>query len=450
MKRALWKSRIGFIWAAVGSAVGLGNIWRFPYVVGENGGAAFVIIYLICLALVGFPVLISEILIGRKTHTSPYGAFKTLGRREGFGSMGKMTILTGFLISAFYSVIAGWTLGYLIEAIMGNMTQFTSTGEAMGYFKNLSDSPYWSVGFHGCFMFLSALILITGVNKGIESGNKIMMPLLFVMLVALAIKGILLPGSEKGLRFLFTPDFSSITPTAVIFALGQAFFALSLGQGTMVTYGSYISQKENLPTTAVSIPIFGTFISILAGMAVFSIVFAVGMRPESGPSLMFQTLPLVFSQIPGGYFVAIAFFLLILLAGLTSEISAMEPLISYLVDEKKWRRKNAVLCTAAGAFTIGVPCALSFGLWSHITLFGKNFFDLLSYVCINILVPLGGLAAVLLVGWRWGLKKAMAHLQEGAGELLQRFPIISFYFRYGIKYVAPLIIIIIMLDFLLK
>jgi len=444
--REHWKNRIGFIWAAVGSAVGLGNIWRFPYVLGANGGAAFLFVYLICLLLVGFPVLISEILMGRKAQTSPSGAFALLGGGKRWSLIGKGTILTGFFVSAFYSVVAGWTMGYLIEALRGNLTGFTSAVEAKETFSNFIANPYWSLGFHAAFLLIATLIVHTGVKKGIESGNKIMMPLLFIVLVGLVMKGVTLPGSDAGVRFIFYPDWSQINGKTILMALGQSFFALSLGQGTMITYGSYLDKKENLPTTCFPIALFGTFVSILAGVAIFSIVFSYGMRPDSGQGLMFETLPVIFSGMRFGNLLAIAFFVLIFLAALTSEISAMEPLIAYLIDEKKWSRHKASIACATGAFLLGIPCALSFGLWKGFTVGGYNFFDMLSLLCVNWLIPLGGLCAVLVVGWKYGWRESFNELKLGTGNYFSRYKLFPAYFQFSIRFTAPLIIVLILLN----
>ncbi len=441
--REQWRSKLGFIWAAVGSAVGLGSIWRFPYIVGENGGATFIFLYFICLLAIGLPVLLAEFTIGRKTQLSPKGAFQKLGK---WGALGGATIFTGFLVSTFYGVIAGWTFGYLIEALLGGLTQFGSAEEATFLFQKLSHSAFWSVGYQALFMAVAGAVLYKGVQGGIEKGNKVMIPLLVIILILLAIKGLSLPGGMKGVRFLFQPDWSMITPTAIIMALGQAFFSLSLGQGTMVTYGSYLSQKENLPGTSFPIAFFGVLISLLAGVAIFTIVFAVGVPPTSGESLMFQTLPLIFSDMTGGYLLCVAFFVLLFLAALTSQISALEPPIAYLIDQKKWSRKKAVITVAISSFLVGVPSALSFGVLNHIQIFDMKIFSFVLGLCVNILIPLGGLAAVLLVGWRWGIKKAVAHMETGSGGLFRRYPFLRIYFEIGIKYVAPLAILFILVD----
>lgn len=445
-KREHWKSRVGFIWAATGSAVGLGSIWRFPYVMGQNGGAAFVLLFFLFLFFISLPVLISEIIIGRKTELNPTGAFKTLGKGRFWQGAGGMTVITGFIVSSFYSVICGWTLGYLVEAIMGNLTHFTEASESAAYFSMLSASPSWSLGCHFAFMTLSAVILYVGVQKGIEAGNKVMMPLLFFILIVLVIKGLTLPDAWKGVSFVFSPDWSSIKPTTVVMALGQAFFGLSLGQGTMVTYGSYLNRKVNIPNTCIPIALSVTIVSLLSGIAIFTVVFAVGGEPTSGTNLMFQTLPMVFSRITGGYPLAILFFLLILLAAFTSQISAMEPSISYFMDSWGWKRHHAVIVTAVGAFFLGIPSALAFGVMKGVTFWGMNFFDAISFVTIDILIPLGGLAAVLLIGWRWGLKPAFEHLKEGAGSLFQKFSFVPAYLKFSVKFLAPVIIVFILLN----
>ncbi len=448
MKREQWKSRIGFMWAAIGSAVGLGSIWRFPYIVGQNGGAAFVLLFCFFLVFISLPVLIAEILIGRKAQLSPCGAYRKLGKSEGWASIGLLTIVTGFIVSSFYSVICGWTLGYLLDALGGSLTTFQTIGDATTYYNTQVTSPLWALGTHFGFMFFSLMILYVGVQSGIEAGNKVLMPMLFVILVVLVIKGLTMSGASEGLKFLFSPDWKSLTPSVIIMALGQAFFGLSIGQGTMVTYGSYLSKKESIPGLVVPISMAVVLVSLLAGVAIFTVVFSVGALPESGANLMFQTLPLVFSQITGGYFLAILFFLLIFLAGLTSQISALEPAISYLIDEKKWSRHKAVSWVGVASFCLGVPSALAFGAWKSFTLFGYNFFDAISYLAINILVPLGGLASVVLLGWRWGIKPALDHLNEGAGRIYRDFSSIRGYLKYSIKYFSPIIIILILLNLL--
>jgi NSS family neurotransmitter:Na+ symporter len=445
MKRASWGSKIGFIFAVAGSAVGLANIWRFPYIVGENGGSAFVILYLMCLLFIGFPVFMAEIIMGRTTQTSPSGAFEKLGGSKRWSWVGKMTILTGFIVSGFYSSVAGWILGYLIEAIRGSIHHFESIQESAQHYNDLMQHPLWGLGFHFLFLALCAFVLFFGVRAGIERGNKILMPMLFAILIFLVIKGLTLNNAYEAVTFLFYPNWSALTPAAFIIALGQSFFTLSIGQGTMLTYGSYLGSKDNLLKSCIPVVLVDTLVSIFAAIAVFTIVFSVGLHPDQGPGLIFHTLPLVFSQISGGYFLAVMFFLLVFLAALTSEISAMEPAIAYLMDEKKWPRNKAVLAVAGGAFLIGIPCALSFNLLKSYTLFGENFLGILSFLASNILIPLGGFFAVIVVGWIWGTDKSMKALSEGTSGLFDRYPIITNYFRMGFKYTAPLLIVIVFL-----
>lgn len=396
--------------------------------------------------MVGFPVLLSELLIGRSTQQSPAGAFYQIGKTKAWKFLGFITICTGFLVSSFYGVIAGATFGYLIESILGKLTHFSSATETLAFYNQSSSSSLWMVLSFTGFVLISIWILISGVKKGIEAGNKVMMPLLFFVLLFLVFVGISFPNSGDGVKFLLKPNFRDLTPTSIVIALGQAFFATSLGQGTMVTYGSYLKKSESLPSTCVPISVFSTIVSLLAGMAIFSIVFSVGVSPDSGTSLMFQTLPLIFSKMTGGYFMALLFFLLLFLAGITSQISALEPVIAFLMDEWKWKRHYAVIVSALFSYLLGIPCALSFGIMKNATIFGMNIFNFMEFLCVNILIPLGGFLAVILVGWRFGMNKAIPLIKEGTSNAFSRYPVISWYIKISIKYVAPILIVFILLD----
>ncbi len=444
--RVHWASRIGFILAVAGSAVGLANIWRFPYLVGKNGGAAFVAVYLLSLFVIGFPVFMAEILIGRTTQVSPSSAFRRLGKNTWWSGAGKLTIATGFLVSAFYSAIAGWILGYLFEALRGNLGCITNCADAVTYYTELIHNPWWGVGFHLLFLVICTGILYFGVRKGIERGTKIMMPMLFLVLGLLVIKGLTLPNASQALSFLFDPDWSELTPIAVLIAMGQAFFTLSLGQGTMVTYGSYLDEDENLIKSCFPIVIVDTLVSIFAAIAVFTIVFSAGMQPDSGPGLIFHTLPTVFSQMPGGYLLAILFFLLVALAAVTSEISAMEPTIAYLMDDWGWNRKPAVYVTGIGAFLVGIPCALSSSVLSAYTFKGLNILELFDVVASGFLIPIGGFLAIILVGWRWGTANALRYLKRGSSEFFKQYPVVETYFSFCFKYAAPTLIVVVFLN----
>lgn len=445
-KRESWGTQLGFILAVAGSAIGLANIWRFPYIVGKHGGAAFIAVYFLFLILIGFPVFISEMVIGRTAHTSPAGAFKKLGKKPIWPWLGKITILTGFIVSSFYSAVAGWILGYLVEALKGNLSSFNSCQEVASHYECLMVNPFWGVGFHFLFLLGCLFVLYCGVRKGIERANKWLMPALYIMLIFLVLRGVTLPNAEEGLRFLFTPNWSVLTPASIMAALGQSFFTLSLGQGTMVTYGSYLTEKENILKNCFPVAILDTLVSLLAAIAVFSIVFSTGMEPTAGPGLLFNTLPWVFSQLTGGYFIAVGFFLLIVMAALTSEISAMEPTIAYFIDEYGWNRHLATGVCGAGAFLVGIPSALSFNLLSDATVFGLNFLELLEFLCNNVLIPLGGFFAVVLVGWVWGVPNAIKELTKGAGTIFEKHPWIKHYFWVSFKYTAPIFIIIIFLN----
>lgn len=445
MQRGSWRSKLGFIFAAAGSAVGLANVWRFPYIVGKYGGAAFICVYLICLFLIGFPVFVSEILIGKTTQKNPAAAFKKLGQDAFWKGGGLLTVITGFIISAFYSVIAGWVLGYLISAFLGQLTHFSDVGQVEHYFKHLVSSPYWGVGFHFLFITLCFGLLFLGVRKGLEKGSKIMVPFLILILLGLAITGLTLSGAKEGLIFYFKPNWSLITPTACLMALGHSFFTLSLGQGTMVTYGSYLTHHEGIPKNCLPVALLDTFVALLAGFAIFPIVFTVGLSPTEGPALIFYTLPLVFSQFKAGYLLAVLFFLLLVLAALTSEISALEPMIAYLVDERKWSRKKAVFWVCLCAFLLGIPIALSNFIAPSFLVFKHNLFDLVSFIALDVLVPIGGFLAVALVAWKWGFQKAYKELKKGSGALFEHNSWVKSYFAWTLRYTAPLLVLLIFL-----
>lgn len=440
--RTFWGSRIGFIFAAASSAVGLANIWRFPYIVGKYGGAAFIFVYLICLLLIGFPVFIAEIVIGRSTHKNPVGAFHLLGRTRLWKNCGKLTVVTGFLISSFYSVVAGWVLGYLVLSLKGDIVYIHSLQQAQTLFTDLIANPLWTISFHALFICFCGLLLVSGIRKGIENFSKYCMPLLLVLLVLLIIKGAVHSSTFQALDFLFRPNWSSLTPTAILIALGHSFFTLSLGQGTMITYGSYLSRDENIPFSCLVIALMDTLVALLAACAVFLLVFAARMQPESGPGLVFSVLPTVFSELPGASWIASVFFLLLILAALTSEISAMEPVIAYLQEEHGMKRKSGVILAVIGAFILGIPAALSF---TALSVGGKNFFDLISFIALDVFVPIGGFSAVILVAWKWGLSNTFQHLTEGTQNLLIKVPIIRRYFIITLKLTAPILIIVVFL-----
>ena len=444
--REKWGSKIGFVLAAAGSAIGLGNIWKFPYIAGENGGASFVLVYLICIAVIGLPVLIAEILIGRTTQRNPVGAFYKLSKSKFWASLGGMGVVAGFLILSFYAIIAGWAIGYVIESINGNFFLWPDPTASAEHFNDLVSNVYWIMGYFAFFMVLTITIVFSGVQRGIERASKIMMPVLFILLVVLMIRGLTLPGAEKGINFLWNPDWSKITASTILLALGHAFFTLSLGMGAMLTYGSYMSEEDNVPTAAFQIVFLDTLIALIAGMAIFTSVFSVGLDPAAGPGLIFHTLPGVFVKMPGGYFFSILFFVALAIAALTSSISLLEVVVSYFVDELKWKRHKAAIVLGIITFLIGVPSALSFNLLQDFHIFGKNFFDIVDYLASNILLPLGGLLISVFVAWIWGLDKVIPNLKRGAEKLFDKYPWSVSFWKIFIKYLSPVLIFLVFLN----
>jgi NSS family neurotransmitter:Na+ symporter len=440
MLRESWRNRAGFALAAMGSAIGLASIVRFPYLVADHGGAAFIAIYLLSLFVIGIPMLISEITLGRATQRNCYETFAVKGQNSFWKGVGTWVLLTALLVSAFYSALSGWICGYLIEAIFDRLQSLHTSELATVHFKQLLRTPLWGLSYHFIFLAISVALVYTGLRKGIERGCKILMPILFLMLIILVIKGLTLENASSALEYLFKPDWKLITPSVVLMALGQAFFTLSLGQGTMITYGSYLSKNTPFVGSCVAVALSIVIVSILSAIAVFTIIFSANMAPEGGLGLMFQTLPVVFSHMVGGHILAISFFLLVALAALTSEISVLEPLIAYLVDKHDWTRKRAALATGAMAFVIGIPCALSTSLLADCNLLGKNILELFDLIATTILIPLGGLLGVLLVTWRWGFDLAFKEITNGT---MKKYPIGYLYLKICLKYLAPALILII-------
>ena len=446
LKREKWGSRLGFILAAAGSAVGLGNVWKFPYIAGENGGAAFIFVYLICIAVIGLPVLIAEVLLGRSTHRNPVGAFRALSKSKFWTAVGGMGVFAGFVILSYYSVVAGWSLGYIIEAIKGTFYDYTTTTSSGEHFGGLVSNVFWSIGYLAAFMVLTMVLVYRGVQKGIERGSKILMPVLFILLIALMVRGLTLPGSEAGLSFLWSPDWSKISANSVLIALGHAFFTLSLGMGAMMTYGSYMTQKGNIPAASTKVVFLDTAIALIAGMAIFTAVFATGQDPAAGPGLIFHTLPVVFINMPGGYIFAILFFILLTIAALTSAISLLEVVVAYFVDERGWKRQGAVITFGIVIFLLAVPSTLSFNLMADTTLFGLTFFDLADFLAANILLPLGGLFIAVFVAWVWGFDKALIKMKDGAEAIFENSGWLIVLWKIFLKYFAPILIFLVFLS----
>jgi neurotransmitter:Na+ symporter, NSS family len=400
-ERDTFSGKFGILAAAVGSAVGLGNIWRFPYVTGENGGGAFLLIYLFFILAIGFPVMLAELSIGRRAQRNALGSFRKLAPGKPWYLVGLMGIVAAFLILAFYSTIAGWCLEFLAQAI-GNNFVGKDAGQLAANFDAFHTSTFRPLLWQMVFMFLTGFIIFFGVKDGIEKYTKILMPILFVLIVVMAIWSLTLDGASEGLRFFFNPDFSKLTWSSVLVALGQAAFSLSIGMGTLITYGSYVKKETNLTATAFQISISDTFFAVLAGVMIFPAVFAYNIDPAAGPGLVFVVLPNIFAQMPGGFIFGILFFILLSIAALTSTVSVLEVPVAYFVEELKMKRSRAtVLGTVSIAF-LGVFATLSFGVLSDITLLGKSIFDWFDYLSANILLPLGAILIVIFVGWYLG------------------------------------------------
>ncbi len=438
--RGLWASRMGFILAASGSAIGLGNIWKFPYITGQNGGGAFVLVYLACIVVIGLPIMLSEFTLGRKTQLNPVGAFKKLAPGSTWTLVGFMGVVAGFLILSFYGVVGGWTLAYIVKSVSGASVHFGSPKEAGEFFGTFIANPVEITLYHFLFMALCVGVVIKGVHGGIEKACDILMPTLLLILFLLMIRSLTLDGAMEGVSFYLKPDFSKISPQVILIALGQAFFSLSLGMGAMLTYGSYLPEEENLLSATLYVVLFDTMIALLVGMVIFPAVFAMGMEPAEGPSLVFSVLPAVFSQMPKGNVVSIVFFVLLLIAALTSGISLLEVVVAYFIDEKGWPRKKAVLVMGSIIFVMGVPSGLSFGIWADVKLFGMNFFDHADNIASNYLLPLGGMLTAIFVGYIWGTDAAQSEIEKHETE----FHWVKAW-SFIIRYIAPVAVALVFL-----
>lgn len=434
--RGQFSGKTGFILAAAGSAIGLGNIWRFPYTAGENGGGAFVLVYLGFVLFIGIPLILAELSLGRRTRKNPVGAFKALVPDSLWPYVGGLGVLTGFGILAFYAVISGWTLSYLWGALTGLYGGPMSAAESTVLFNQLIGDPTLSIALTGAFLLLTILIVRGGVSKGIERTTKVLMPLLLIILLVLAVRSVTLPGAMEGLVYLFSPDFSKITGSVVMSALGQALFSLSLGMGAMITYGSYFPKKENLHQAGIMVALFDTLIALLAGIIIFPALFSVGVAPDSGAGLVFVVLPSIFGSLPAGQFFAIAFYALLTIAALTSTISLLEVVVAYFVDEKNWSRNKAAWLVGSLCFLLAVPSALSFGGADIFTDFlgtGRSFLDINNIVWGNYSLSIGALLLCVFVGWKWGLPELLDSLESSGDKLAG-----SSLFGILIKFVCPI------------
>ncbi len=448
-KRGIWSSKLGFIFAAAGSAIGLGNIWRFPTEAANNGGAAFLLIYIGCVLLIGMPVMLAELTLGRHTRKDPVGAIRSVAPRGLWWLAGALGVITGLAILSYYSVVAGWTLGYVVKTVSHAFTPDVDPAKLFGSFAG---SWWQEILYHAIFMAFCVLVVIGGVKAGIERWSKILMPTLLVVLLLLVLRSVTLPGASEGLAFYLSPDFSKINMKVVVAALGQAFFSLSLGMGAMITYGSYLSKKDNLVTSAAWVSGADSAIAILAGLMVLPALSLAGIQPgvdQGGAGLIFAVLPKVFSQMPwqpfGGIAFGTAFFVLLALAALTSAVSLLEVVTAYLVDEKGWKRKKATVLVGVVSFAIGIPSALSLGavgwLSSMVSLQGRQlgFLDLMDKLFGKLSLTFGSLLICLIVAWVWGSNNATQEVKDGNPRFMLQGPWV-----FLLKYVCPVAILTIL------
>ncbi len=440
-----FSSNFGVIMALAGSAVGLGNLWRFPYLVGTNGGAAFIIIYLIVVVLLALPIMYAEFILGRKSQSDVVGGFRKLAPDTKWWLAGVLCLITTVLITSFYSVVGGWTVDYIIKAVT-----LSFNGENTDYARMFTDSVTSvrsPIIFMAVFVILSALILVAGVKGGIEKFSKILMPVLFLLVMIIAVRSLTLPGSSKGVEFLFKPDFSKVTGQTILAALGQAFFSLSVGMGTIFTYASYVNRKENVVSVSVKTALMDTLFAIIAGTAIMPAVFAFGISPGEGPGLAFVTLPYIFANIPLGSVLAILFFFILFIAAITSAISLIEVSVTFMVERLNWSRKLSLTLTVLVILALGSVCSLSQGVLGDFKIFGLNVFDLFDFSSANIMMPLGALIFVLFAGWK--LPKPV-FMNELTSDGLHRFrPWFAAFIYYSVKYLAPIVIIVVLLSGLL-
>ena len=440
-ERDSFTTKLGVLSAVAGSAVGLGNIWKFTYITGIFGGGAFVIVYLGCIAIIGLPVMLSEFVIGRRAQRNAVGSFKKLAPHTPWFFAGTMGVAAAFMILSFYGVVAGWTLEYLEKSIINSFAGKNAAElEEMfgGFISGVTKPIFWQI----VFMCLTGWIVLAGIKGGIEKASKALMPALLIIILILDIRAITLPGAGAGLSFLFKPDFSKLTAEGILSALGHAFFSLSLGMGTLITYSSYMSKEENIATTAVQVTVADTGIALLAGIVIFPAVFAFGIEPGTGPGLVFITLPNVFQQMPGGYIFSILFFLLLAIAALTSSISILEVIVAYCVEELKLTRRKATIIATIAITIVGIPCSLSMGVMSGALLFGKNFFDWLDLIASNFLLPIGGLLITAFVGWYLSRDKTKEEVTSMGKFKAGYLP----FFLFLAKFVAPIVIALIFLN----
>ncbi len=444
-ERAQWTGRLGFVLAAAGSAIGLGNLWKFPYITYENHGGAFVLVYLAAIAVVGVPIMVAEIVMGRRSQRNAVGAFRVLGQGKPGGRLwlgvGFLGVMTGFVILSYYSVVAGWTIRYIIMAVSGELGGLAHhPADLQAFFGEFLSNPYQQILYHSLFMGATIGIVYFGVGRGIERAARFLMPVLLSIILMLVIYSFWTPGFADAMHFLFRPNFSELSAGAVLEALGHSFFTLSLGMGAMLTYGSYMRKHDSIPRAALTVCALDTIIAIAACIIMFSIIFSFDFEVTKSSTILFTTLPVVFFQLPGGAAVSALFYVLVAFAALTSTISLLEVVSSYAIDELGWRRQRATLTMGAAILAFGILSAVSLGgndALSRINLIGRpstaGIFGTLDYLASNWFLPVGGLLIALFTGWILSRGETREELEEGNGPLGWAFPL----WRFLIRIAAP-------------
>lgn len=437
-----WSSRMAFILAASGSAIGLGNIWKFPYLAGENGGGAFVMVYLLCVAAFGIPIMIAETMLGRRGRQSPINAMRTLSEEAEASPhwhyAGWLGVIAGFMILSYYSVIAGWSMAYIFK-INSALFERIDAENSTRFFNEFKSSPEFLFIWHSLFMAATMVIVSRGVSGGIERGTRFMMPALLVMLVLLDVYAMSSGGFGSGFAFLFNPDFSKLSSAGVLTAMGQAFFSLGLGMGSIMVYGSYLPSHISIARSSVFVASADTIIALMAGLAIFPIVFANGLEPTMGPGLIFQTLPIAFGQMSGGSWFGMLFFVLVFFAALTSSIALIEPAVAWLSENLGLSRKRASLYSGAACWLLGLGTVFSFNIWSEVRWFDKTLFELVDFLTANIMLPVGGAMVALFAGWVMSRQVSEAELEMKDDRAYRLW-------RFLICYVAPIGVAMVFLD----
>jgi len=434
-----FSSSLGAVLAAAGGAVGLGNIWRYPYMLGENGGGAFLLLNLIFVLAFGIPLIMSEVVIGRRSQSNVVGAYRKLGGKKGWTIIGYFSLISALLLYSFYSVVSGWTLNYIVLACTNQLSGLTPE-QVTETFTTFTTGTFWPIFYQLIFLIITALVITFGVQKGIEKVSKVLMPLLFLLLMFMCVRSLTLPAAKQGLHFVFSPDFCKLSIDGVLEALGQSFFSLSIGVGAMVTYGSYIRKEDSIFKTSAMIAVCDLLVAVAAGVVIFPAVFSFGMDPASGPELVYVVLPNVFNSMPAGGLFAVIFFVLLSIAALTSTISLQEILVAYTVEERHWSRRKSSIISMSIIFVVGIFCTLSFGPLSDFKILDYTIFELFDHVTASYLLPIGTLAMTIFLGWFYPKAEIKDEITNGGilkGKLFELYYFI-------LRYVAPIAMVIIL------